>query len=222
MDLTEEWRTLSGALGYEYTDIFSVVKSHPRIIHMIGKEIQLFKQYEAKSEKLSALAGKILKAVTALYPGGAVGEEGDMTAAMFPFGRNPSTQVTDYKRHILHTYLVILYPEPLDFEFQINGSPPPKGILRKIFGKSIIETGTDPEFDASVTSTSASREKLSEILRDDDLRKKILELARLPWSLRITEEGIRMMKNREIVTLQEAESVRNITVDTARKLFMTA
>ncbi len=141
-----------------------------------------------------------------------------MLAALFPFSRNPSTQVTDYRRHILYTYLVILFPEPLDFEFQIVNAKPPKGLFRKVFGKHIVETGTNIEFDNNITASSGYRNQLSALLRDNELREKILELYRLPWNCRITEEGIRMMKKQEIVSLQEALSARNSAAETARRI----
>jgi hypothetical protein len=186
----------------------------PGLISMLGQEVYLFKGWDRKAGFLNK---KIFtKTAALLHPGAAAGAWKGYRCALFAAGRPHATAATEYKTRIFHTYVVLLFAEPLGAELRIEvGSGLASKVIKGAFKKLLIRFPENPELDGLVTASAGSREKAEALLSGEPVRQGLIDLFRLSPAFCVTDEGIRYMAPGEIIEPARAAELLDRMVVTA-------
>jgi hypothetical protein len=190
----ENLRDLAGALGFEYREGLQAFFDLPPLLSMVGKEIQLFKNFEKRSDFLQNFP--LGKLAHRLAPGAVVGVHTGYNAAIFPMPRTRHTKVTDYRSQMgSHAFVVLLFKEPLSLHLLIQSADTKtQRLLSRMVEKFTMPVPDNPELNALLAASAGNRKRLAEMLADPQVQDNLLELFRFAGPLRVTEEGIRLMR----------------------------
>lgn len=211
-------RDLAGALGFEYREGLQAFYDIPPLLSMVGKEIQLFKNFEKRAAFLQNFP--LGKLAHRLASGAVVGVHAGYSAAIFPMPRTRHTEVSDYRTQTgSFAFVALLFREQLNLNLLIQSvDTKTQRLLARVVEKFTVPVPDNQELDTLLTASAGNREGLAEMLADTDVQESLMQLFRFARPLRITDEGIRLMHFGDLPDAGYARALVDLMARAARAI----
>jgi hypothetical protein len=210
----EYWQELAHELGFEWKEGIRAFTDSPNLLSMVGEEMQLWRNVEQKARVLDNPI--LAKLAAVMLPGVVEGIWRRFSVFLFPFTRSSRTSVSRYRTQTGYEYLyiVLLFKEPYEWDFRIEGgSGCLGGLFKRLLPGAFVRLPDNPALDALISATSGNREDLARLISREAVQAGLLALFEYTRAVRINHYGIRFVSMQRTMEVNEARALLDLMAD---------